>query len=324
MFNVEQYLKKCIDSVIDQNIETNKFEVIMVDDESPDNSLSIANKLANKHSFIKIISQKNLGLGGARNTGIKNSKGKYIVFLDADDCLLPNSLKELINVSDKNELDILEFGANLIAENGDLIKVVKESSHSKVYNGIDYYNTINYSGSACNKIYSNEFLQKNNLFFLEKIYGEDFEFNTRALYFTQKILAIDKICAAFLQSSNSITRNNDRKKKDKYLNDYKVILGSLKKFWVDDRLNISNIESVNNFFNERLTRINVNAFYMMFKNNYSYAEMLKYKNELMNNKIFYTSTSIKIRNKDLFRKIMIQNFFLFKISQLIKQLLKIN
>ena len=74
MYNVAQYIEKCVQSVIDQNLKPGTFEVIMVNDDSPDNSLEIATSLSKRYNFITIISQKNKGLGGARNTGIQNIK----------------------------------------------------------------------------------------------------------------------------------------------------------------------------------------------------------------------------------------------------------
>lgn len=323
MYNVAHYLENCVNSVIEQNLDSNSFEVIMVNDESPDNSLEVAKNLAELYNFVTIISQKNKGLGGARNTGVKNAKGQYIFFLDADDWLLPNSLRKLINISDKYELDILEFGANLVNENSEVTSSMSTSSNSNIYNGIEYYNTIKYAGSACNKLYSNVFLKTNKLFFLEKIYGEDFEFNTRALFFTKRILAIKDVSVAFLQSSNSITRNNDKSKKDKYLNDYIHILSSIKEFR-DSQLKKEQKDSINSFFNERLTMVNINAFYLMFKNNYSFSEIKNYKNTLKEKELFYIKHTVGIKKKELFRKIMLNNFFLFRPALAMKKILNTN
>lgn len=99
MFNVAQYLRKCVLSAFNQGLSTNEFEIIMVDDESPDNSLDIAKDMSKTHDNITVISQKNKGLGGARNTGITHAKGEYLLFLDADDYLLPNTFKFLVDMA---------------------------------------------------------------------------------------------------------------------------------------------------------------------------------------------------------------------------------
>ncbi|MDY8136293.1 glycosyltransferase family 2 protein [Aquimarina sp. 2201CG5-10] len=321
MYNVAQYLQKCVDSVLQQNVGHEEIEIIMVNDESPDNSLEIANQLAEEHSCIKVVSQKNKGLGGARNTGVSNATGEYIVFLDADDWLVQNSLDKLLKLASDNNLDILEFGANLVNEDGEITSTVATNSEGKLYTGVTYYNTIKYSGSACNKLYSRLFWERHNLAFLEQIYGEDFEFNTRSFFYAQRVMATEIIGAEFLQTFNSITRNSDRSKKDKYARDYITILTSIRDFFETHR-DDENKEIIK-FFTERLTMVNVNAFYLLFKNNYSFREITNYRRTLRKNGLLFITHEIANKKKNLFRKIMINNSYLFRFSQPIKKLLKI-
>tara|TARA_R110002020_G_scaffold279756_16_gene495558 strand:- start:511 stop:1494 length:984 start_codon:yes stop_codon:yes gene_type:complete len=318
MYNVAGYLKTCIASILDQNLVDDTFEVLMIDDESPDNSRNIAEGLSKKYSFIKVISQENRGLGGARNTGIRNSCGKYILFLDADDKLMPHALNKLIQLSDKYNLDILEFGAEKENEAGEVIASITKTTQGEVYNGVQYCNNIKYMGSACNKLYALSYLKEYKLFFLEKIYGEDFEFNTRAFYYAKRVMATDIIGASFLQSSNSITRNNDQKKKDKYLSDYVKILENLSAFSKDKLDNVNDTY----FLQERLSLITINTFYFLFKNNYSYKKFKQVRKDLVQKKIFFTNYPVSDKNRELFRQVMIKNFVLFKIFQPIKNLLK--
>ncbi|MFL1895421.1 glycosyltransferase family 2 protein [Aquimarina sp. 2-A2] len=320
MYNVSQYLHKCINSVVNQNVDNGSVEVIMVNDESPDDSLEVANSLAQKYNFIKIISQKNKGLGGARNTGIDNATGDYILFLDADDWLIENSLRDLISILTTEDLDILEFGANLVSEQGHVVGAVSKHSEGNITTGIDYYNNIKYSGSACNKLYNVDFLNRHELRFLEKIYGEDFEFNTRAFYYAKQVLAIEKICTEFLQTTNSITRNNDRSKKDKYLSDYIKILKNIKNFYDEIENPTQAIEA---FFKERFTMININAFYMMFKHRYAFSEVLNYRDRLIAENVFYNDFPVAIKKKDFFRKLFLKNFALFRIAGAIRKVMSI-
>lgn len=319
MYNVAAYLNKCISSIFEQDIAITDLEIIMIDDESPDNSLEVATKLAKKHSNIKIISQKNKGLGGARNTGITNATGEYILFLDADDWFIPNTIKKIITKAKQNNLDILEYGFNQVNNNGKIVNSLA-ICNDNIFDGVNYYNNIKYAGSACNKLYSRSFLMENNLVFLEKIYGEDFEFNTRAYFFANKVMATDIICSEFLQSDNSITRNKSKSMKTKYLNDYIKILDNIKSFYLKN--NIENKPEVAIYFGERLTLVNINAFFMMFKNKYSYKEILDYKKSLDTKKILYIKQTVTNKKKNIFRRIMLQNFFLFKFSQPIIKLIK--
>ena len=92
IYNSECYLDECLKSVLQQNF--NNYEVICIDDGSEDNSREIVKKYAERYEFIKIIfHEKNRGLSAARNTGLKNACGKYVLFLDADDMIVPETLE---------------------------------------------------------------------------------------------------------------------------------------------------------------------------------------------------------------------------------------
>ena len=96
VYNVEKYLSICLDSVLAQDLKN--IEVIMVDDGSTDNSGEICDKYSNKYSNFIAIHQKNKGLSGARNTGIKKSKGEFLMFIDSDDFINKNvSLNSIVN-----------------------------------------------------------------------------------------------------------------------------------------------------------------------------------------------------------------------------------
>lgn len=320
MYNVEQYLEKCIDSVYNQGLEEEEFEVILVDDESPDNSLGVATILTKDKKNVTIISQKNKGLGGARNTGILCAAGRYVLFLDSDDWYLPNVFQNILNIAFENQLDILEFGAQGITPNG-LIQYHSSTVSSEILDGITYYNSVRYMHSACNKLYSREFLVSHNLLFSEHIFIEDFEFNTRVFAVAKRVLATDFLVAQFLQSPNSITRNSDFVKRKKIVKDLIVVLAKAKDTYNDYIL--SDESKVHNYFKERLGFLNVNIFYQLFKNKATYKEMKKIKQNLIKQNLFYVDHYVFDRNKDWFRKIMIKNFWLFQITQfLMKFILK--
>ncbi|HJS00822.1 MAG TPA: glycosyltransferase, partial [Flavobacterium sp.] len=85
VYNVENYLRRCLNSLLDQDLCLDDYEIIIVNDGSTDSSLRIAQEYGNKFSSIKIISQENQGLSEARNVGIRNALGQYIYFIDSDD-----------------------------------------------------------------------------------------------------------------------------------------------------------------------------------------------------------------------------------------------
>lgn len=97
IYNVEKYIERCINSIFEQNLASEDYEVLLIDDETPDQSGEIAKKITESRDNYHYIFQKNKGLGGARNTGILHAKGNYILFLDSDDWLDRNSISELLN-----------------------------------------------------------------------------------------------------------------------------------------------------------------------------------------------------------------------------------
>lgn len=305
--NVEQYLEKCIASVYDQQIHEEDFELILIDDESPDDSLELARNLTLNKNNVKIISQKNKGLGGARNTGILNSNGDYILFLDADDRLLPCVLSEIINIAQNNDLDILEFGARGInAENKIIYEVTNTSD--VLLSGFAYYNTVRYMHSACNKLYKRTFLTDNNIFFLEKIYIEDFEFNTRCLLNVKKIQATPVIVSQFLQSVNSITRTTDKSKRQKMISDIIQVIKRTDQFYHAK----PNDAQQRFFYLERLNFLVATLFYQLVKDRAPYEDLVDLKAKLVEDDIFYVNHIIFDKRKNLFRNLLIRNLWVYK------------
>lgn len=106
VYKVEQYVKICVDSILNQTFQD--FEIILVDDASPDKSFELCQKLYGDNDKVKFVRhEKNLGLGPTRNTGIKNARGKYVYFVDSDDFILPNTLERFYTVAEKNNAQVV-------------------------------------------------------------------------------------------------------------------------------------------------------------------------------------------------------------------------
>ena len=120
VYNVENYLRECVDSVINQTYKN--LEIILVDDGSTDSSGKICDEYAKTDSRITVISQKNSGPSKTRNAGLKNAKGKYIYFLDSDDYIEADAFEQLICTAEKNGADLVFFDAHSFADNGDEIR----------------------------------------------------------------------------------------------------------------------------------------------------------------------------------------------------------
>ncbi len=107
VYNVEPYLKQCMDSVVGQTLKD--IEIICVDDGSTDGSLDILKEYATEDSRIQIIEQKNAGAGAARNNGMRHATGKYLSFLDSDDFFEPRMLEKAYDLAEKDQADFVAY-----------------------------------------------------------------------------------------------------------------------------------------------------------------------------------------------------------------------
>ncbi len=311
MYNVASYLEKCIGSVYNQGLNEEEFEIILVDDESPDNSLAIATSLTKDKKNVKIISQKNKGLGGARNTGIEHARGTYLLFLDSDDWYLPKTVEKLVQKAIQFDVEILEFGAQGINSDKKNVYTKSISSNDVILTGIQYYQKYHYMDSACNKLYNRDFLVKNELTFVERLFIEDYEFNTRVFYKAKKVMAMGLIVAQFLQTPNSITRNVDREKQDKMLEDIIIVTKKINEQYRNE-INKGNLNSLP-YFEQRLSFLTATLFYQLLKNKYSYKNFQEMRKSLKKENLLFVKFPIYDKRKNFFRIFLLNNFFLFRI-----------
>lgn len=197
VYNVEQYLPKCLDSVLNQTLKD--IEIICINDESPDNCAQILEEYQKRDSRIIILNQKNSGQGSARNRGLEIAKGKYIQFLDSDDFYEPTCCEEMYNLMEQHkDIDVACFDCNIIYD--------AYEEHQKYDN--DYFR-MKYMGkkrnipamahqlvdvNCWNKIFRKSFLDKYKIYFPEKLHYEDVGFfwfwitKVSYIYFYQKKL----------------------------------------------------------------------------------------------------------------------------------------
>lgn len=119
VYNVEKYLSRCIDSVLAQTFTD--FEILLIDDGSYDNSGYICDQYAENDNRIRVFHKENGGVSSARNVGLDNARGEWIAFIDADDWISEDYLKQEYDVN----TDIIQLGYNVISENGELIRTFK-------------------------------------------------------------------------------------------------------------------------------------------------------------------------------------------------------
>ena len=199
VYNVENYLEDCLLSVILQTYKN--IEIICVNDGSTDNSLSILEIFAQIDKRIKILNQKNGGVSKARNNGLLNHKGKYVLFLDSDDMLRNDSISKLVDIALKNNTDMVYFDAKCIFENKELVDEFKETYYvrDKSYgsgSGKQLFAEMMYdkrfTDSACLMLYSSDFIKNNKLKFIEDMLYEDCYFSVLSFMKAQKIYHINE------------------------------------------------------------------------------------------------------------------------------------
>lgn len=206
VYNVEKYLAKCLNSVLHTAWKELSYEIIVVDDATPDGSLAIAQQFAQKYPCIKIISQLNKGLGGARNTGVDVANGEFLFFLDSDDYLVNDQMPALVEQALQQKVDILEFSACTVNEDNSIIKNIFPVKELSSLSGQDYFGSYHPSNSVCNKLYRRAFLLENEIQFMENVYVEDAPFNVEAYSKAASVASYPLLPVAFLQNSMSITR----------------------------------------------------------------------------------------------------------------------
>jgi len=308
VYNVEKYISTCLLSVLENDLEPIDYEIIVVDDESPDNSMTLVNELAVRFSNIRIVSQKNTGISGARNTGIRHAKGNYILFIDSDDWILKESLGKLAALCKEQDLDILEFGIEKRNNDGSVVGSFSASTSGEIYTGVEYYKKCRYVNSVFNKVYKRELLIENDLLFTEKIYVEDFELNTRAFLAANRVSAIPDLIYQYRQSPDSITRTKDVSKRKKMIEDHVVVLQKTHQLFQTEKR-----EENRSFLEERMSFLVVSIFYLMLKNNFSYAEMKNMRTRLRENDLYRIEFPVHQKNKNVFRKLLLKSFSLLAL-----------
>lgn len=250
MYNSEKYIERCINSIIGQDMKD--MEVILINDGSKDKTKYIAKKYVAKYKNIKLIDkEKNEGISAARNTGIKNATGEYIVFIDSDDEINNGMFKNMHELGKKSNSDVVmcsylrkykdfdvEIKANIkedyvIYNRSDIEKNIIHTFVENTEYGYYY---------VWNKLYKKEFLEKNNIFFRKKIkFGEDWFFNLDVFDNINTFSYINKPYYNYFDNMGSQSKNIDRDRIKLYLeghkkNHYFINKYNLESKYVDTRL----------------------------------------------------------------------------------------
>lgn len=223
VYNVEQYIEQCLQSVITQSIKN--MEIIIVDDGSTDDSAQICQRYAEVNSSIKYIYKKNAGLGAARNTGFLQAHGEYVIFLDSDDYWNVDSIIKIWEmINGYPYLDIVYFDADVIYENNKIM--YNEDYDLRMYNRKDKITTQIYQGtvffhetyprcfnvSACMAAYRRKFLMDHEILFPENVLYEDNLFSLHAVLKASYVKYLpEKIYVRRYRTASIMTSKIDQK-----------------------------------------------------------------------------------------------------------------
>lgn len=228
VYNTAEYLDKCISSIVNQELDSNSFEIIIVNDGSTDNSKQIIDAWQAKAKQIEVITTSNNGLGTARNIAIKASKGKYIFFVDSDDYLFNQSLTGLMDYAKKSSTDIIGFNWALVDADGKFkLQRSNKISYDDAMSGAEYMSKHNLKAGVCFYLYKGDFLRNTPLFMPEGVYHEDEYFLPKAFLFAEKIVFINQTVYAYYQRKDSISNRSDSNFSEKRVADKLYILDKL-------------------------------------------------------------------------------------------------
>ncbi len=264
VYNVEKYLSKCLQSLICQDLPYDMYEIIVINDGSTDNSLTIAQDMARIYPNITIFSQQNGGLSVARNSGLNIAKGEYVWFVDADDYIRENCLSRLIDTADSYCLDMLDFYMLRVDEDGKTISEIynkPEFPFDQVVDGNRFMTDFTFYGGVCHFLFRNEFLKKHNLRFMPGIYHEDEEFTPRALVFAQRVMVKQEACYFYLKRTGSILDKKDEKHLEKKLRDLMTVLQRLKQTALDEEQSGNHCTKG---LNKRINMLSIGLFNRIF------------------------------------------------------------
>lgn len=254
IYGVEEYLSKCVDSLLLQDLPASDYEIVLVDDGGHDRCPQICDDYAAEHDNIRVVHRPNGGLSAARNSGIEVAKGKYLMFVDSDDYIEPNVLGTLIAQAERDNLDVLRYRLQYVklVESRDGTEPV--DSEYEVFNpykkdpfiGNDYseeptdgvtflnerMNTQCYAWQFVLRrtlVIGNWSMVNDNCLFTPGIYFEDTDWTPRMLVRAKRVASTETVVYNYLMREGSITNAVNRSKQKKVLEDKMRLVAEMQK-----------------------------------------------------------------------------------------------
>ncbi len=212
VYNVENFVRDCLESVVNQDFPVEEFEILVIDDCSPDASAAIVKSIMIKHLNVRLISHsENKYLGGARNTGINKAQGEWIFFLDSDDKWVNQTvLKHFDSIIEKQPANVevvrsISYTSLSTKGEKNIIVADRSISYTITIPGESYVAQKGMFYNVWTSCYNVDFLRKNNLFFREHIAFEDSDWSTKVLLLATNIVLLDFPFYGYRMNPESIT-----------------------------------------------------------------------------------------------------------------------
>lgn len=259
IYNVEKYVEKCISSLMSQDISPDEYEIICINDGSPDFSSEVVRKMQGRFSNIILIDQENQGVSGARNNGIDIATGKYLIFIDPDDYVEPNSFKRVLDRADRSECQVSFLGFTILSETGNPVKqVLNKNQAEAIFKGTDAYfisrgNGQNDPDRMWAVLFRRDLFDRYNLRYLIGVpYLEDGEFIARILCLSDRCI-FDGNPFYFRTTRRGSATNSRLFNSDKAINGFIKAAINLKSFKDNQELD----HNKKNFLNQAICKFAV-------------------------------------------------------------------
>ena len=257
VYNCQAYLQRCIDSILAQSYSN--FEIIIIDDGSTDESGVISDKYQKEDKRIHVFHQENQGVSATRNLGIEKSNGEYITFVDSDDWLEVDFLKQMLQIAKKNKADYVTCGYNRVYS--DHIETINNDDQEIIMSSNDYVlkllNVQNGYGFVHMKLIRKNSIKKIR-FRKELKVGEDALFNIELCLNLKKIVIYHKALYNYYLNTNSVVRKYDENYVGKYLKSMQYMNEYIKKQYPK---NLEILKGLNNYIAYHVLLICVNHCY---------------------------------------------------------------
>lgn len=237
VYNMEEYLARCLDSILRQGLNENEYEVILVNDGSTDSSKSICEQYTKVHENIHLINQPNSGVAIARNTGMSHATGKFIGFVDPDDYLLDNGLKVAFRkYADREDIDVIHFYSSY--DFWDVKPIVDSVEYIGTTHDLLVANNGGLPSFCWIYIYRRDFLLQHNIKFKPYRVGEDQLFISTVFIANARYLSCKADIYRYVVRESSASTNRKkahaRRCVNDYLDSYNDIMAALKLYGIEE------------------------------------------------------------------------------------------